>query len=355
MISIDWSHTKGLTTYDGKKVRVVERATLLKSKSSLKSIGVIIEQGCPLSLLYGLLRAGYQVSLIDQFKVKEYREAKGLEKSDANDAMAIYGLAQSQPNLLSPVSLDDSQIQLIDLYQRYKRYQKARVAMVNMQKAYVRQFGEGESRMEIEPMLLFNPSPAVEGEAKSILNVKSINSLNPSPSSGTLPYDIAIDTLKVAETSCLKELVKLTPPIPDTLKIKGLGSRLWAGIYVTANPANFPNSSSYLRYCGLVNLNQLNHKYNRHAKMLYHLLAEEVMQQRDSKFRPVYDKCKADIANKHPDYTKLHIHNAALNRTATFIAKEVFKVLKLSNLQLQPATGQGVIRKADSSGLSQGG
>ena len=34
---------------------------------------------------------------------------------------------------------------------------------------------------------------------------------------------------------------------------------------------------------------------------------------------------KVDIAEKHPDYTKGHIHNAALNRTATFLAKEIYK------------------------------
>jgi len=117
--------------------------------------------------------------------------------------------------------------------------------------------------------------------------------------------------------------VKLAPPIPD-LKIKGLGPRLWAGIYITANPANFPTLSSYLRYCGLVDKEQIGIKWNRHASMLYHLLAEEVMKHRDDKFRPIYDKCKEDIAVKYPEYAKLHVHNGALNRTATFLAKEIY-------------------------------
>ena len=62
--------------------------------------------------------------------------------------------------------------------------------------------------------------------------------------------------------------------------------------------------------------------------MLYHMLAEEVMKQRDLEFRPIYDKCKADITLAHPNYTKGHIHNAALNRTATFLAKKVFNHIK---------------------------
>jgi len=54
------------------------------------------------------------------------------------------------------------------------------------------------------------------------------------------------------------------------------------------------------------------------------MLAEGVMKQRDEKFRSIYDKCKEDIAQKYPEYTKLHIHNGALNRTATFLAKEIY-------------------------------
>ena len=38
-----------------------------------------------------------------------------------------------------------------------------------------------------------------------------------------------------------------------------------------------------------------------------------------------YDKCKEDIREKYPDYTKIHCHNASLNRTATFLAKHIYK------------------------------
>lgn len=360
IIAVDWSHIKGLTIYDGKKVSVVDRKALLKKLAGESIINVktkkflnpastgaggesieaiksktpinpsaplvILERECPLSLIYDILKVGCQVSTIINFEVKAYREARGIEKSDENDAIAIYELAQEKPNLLSLVSLDDAQIQLVDLYQRYKRYQKARVAMVNMRKAYIRQFGDGvKSTSKVQSSFGFNPSPAIEGEGESIENIKSTTSFNPSPSDGTLPYGIGIDTLKAAENSCLKKIVKLAPPVPQSLKIKGLGPRIWAGIYITANPANFPTLSGYLRYCGLVNLDQLDHKWNRHASMLYHMLADEVMRQRDERFRPIYDRCKENIATKQADYSKKHIHNAALNRTATFLAKEVWQ------------------------------
>jgi len=259
------------------------------------------------------------VNVISNHAAQDYRVEHGIQKSDKNDAKIIYELASNGAKLTS-ISLDDKELQLLELYQRYKRYQKARVSIMNMRKAYIRQFGGGESSRTFESIGAINPSPNLEGEGESSLSVQSESKLNPSPS---LPYDIGIDTLKAAENSCLKKIVKLAPPILEGLQIRGLGPRLWAGIIITANPANFPNLSSYLRYCGLVNLDQLNHKWNRHANSLYRMLAEEVMKLRDDKFRPIYDKCKADIAQRFPDYTKGHIHKAALNRTATFLAKEI--------------------------------
>lgn len=357
MLAIDWSHTKGLAVYDGKKVRILDRKALLerlagKSMSEVKSkikinpaslgaedksiVGikstskfnssallVILEQGCPLSLIYDLLKVGYQVSSISNRATQDYRTKHSIEKTDETDAKLIYELASNGAKL-TPVSLGDNQIQLVELYQRYKRYQKARVALGNMKKAYVRQFGDGKSMSAIKSKGFFNPSRVIEAEGESVFTMKSTIQFNPSASDGTLPYDIGIDTLKAAEASCLKKIVKLAPPVPQCLRIKGLGPRLWAGIYITANPANFPKLSCYLRYCGLVDKKQIGTRWNRHACMLYHMLAEEVMKLRDEKFRPIYDQCKGDIAASHPFYTQKHIHNAALNRTATFLAKEIY-------------------------------
>ncbi|MBA7699346.1 hypothetical protein ES703_108041 [subsurface metagenome] len=381
MIAIDWSHTKGFTAYDGTRVSVLDKKALLKrlaggsihklkSKSSVNPASggasgesnkefysrqafnppaplIILEQGCPLSLVYDILKTGCEVHTINTWATQDYRVKHKIEKSDENDAKIIYELANKGAKLI-PVSFDDKEIQLLELYQRYKRYQKARVAMTNMRKAHVRQFGDGlksnihlkssgyvnnpspdcegdgESTLLVKSSSYLNPSPATEGEGESTLNIQSNLGFNPSLSDGTLPYDIGIDTLKAAENGCLKKLVKLAPPVPQALKIKGLGPRLWAGIYITANPTNFPRLSSYLRYCGLVDKKQLGTKWNRHARMLYHMLADEVMKLRDEKFRPIYDQCKADIAGRYPEYTKIHIHNAALNRTATFLAKKIY-------------------------------
>lgn len=326
MIAVDWSHTKGLVTYDGNKLRTEDKKSLIKrlqkksedveestiffqSKRAIHSASFILEQSCPTSLIYDLLRAGSQVYLISNRATQDYRVAQGIEKTDDNDARIIWELANNGAKL-KQVNPDDRVMQLHSLYHQYCRYQKARVAMQNMKKAYLRHFGDGESSHDLKSIIRSQPSPNA--------------------------FDIAIDTLKAKEKSLLQELIPLVaggesrtgfqsnqsiqPPV-----IKGLGYRIWAGITVTANPSEFKCLSAYLRFCGLTQDAIESHKYNRHARMLYHMLAEETMKLKDPTFRPIYDKCKADIAARHPDYTKMHIHNAALNRTATLLAKAIFE------------------------------
>jgi len=358
MIAIDWSHTKDLTTFDGKKVRVEPLKTLLKrlqkdgtggeskpweqskallhppvpikageeSKTTVESNilphspAVVLEAGCPMTLIYQLILAGAEVSLIDNKATENYRKEQSIEKTDENDAQIIYHLANNGAKL-QPIIADDKLVQMHDVYHKYCRYQKARVSLQNMQKAHLRHYGSGarESTTRIQTRMAFHLVPDLT------------------------PYDIAVDTLHAREKSLLKRLEVIAKGVPlfeaggeSTVTtqsilyahppaIKGLGQRLWLGILVAANPTNFKCLSAYLRFCGLTSDVMASHQYNRHAKMLYHMLAEEVMKQRDKTFRPIYDKCKADIAEKHPDYTKGHIHNAALNRTATFLAKQIYQ------------------------------
>ena len=323
MIAIDWSHTKDLATFDGKKSRTETAKALLKrlegesnitKESIVKSQpSIVIEQGCPLSLIYSFAKEGHTVGLIDNHATEAYRQEFNIGKTDENDAKIIYKLANDGAKLQT-IDASDKMLETHSLYHQYCRYQKARVAMTLMKKAHERAYGNGESIVMIES----------KRESQS----------NPYDLS---PYDIAIESLQSREKSLLKQMEggksKTLVESKSTLNppsIKGLGKRIWIGLMVTANPASFKNLSAYLRYCGLTSDVVKSHKYNRHAKMLYHMLAEGILKQKDPEFRPIYDKCKADITESHSDYTKLHIHNAALNRTATFLAKRIFEHCKPS-------------------------
>ena len=329
MIAVDWSYTKDLTTFDGRKVRVETKEALLKrlEKESIKKVQsnnhhrfLVLEQGCPISLIFYFVRHGVEVKTISNRATEEFRKANKSEKSDEADARIIYGLA-SNGAVLQPMEVNNRLIQMQDVYHQYCRYQKARVAMQNMKKAHRRTYGDGGSES----------NRAVESTED--LQLPDLS-----------PYDIAIDTLEAREKTLLKKLEQIYKGIPlfeeaggesstgvlsnrthQPPAIKGLGTRIWLGILVTANPGDFKCLSAYLRFCGLTNNTfSETHKYNRHARMLYHMLAGEILKQRDPKFRPIYDKCKVDLAEKHIDYTKGHIHNAAMARVSTFLAKEIF-------------------------------
>ena len=227
MIAIDWSHTKDLTTFDGKKVRIESVTALLKrlhhnggestppeksritlhpplgtkaggeSKEGLKSIvvahspAVVLEAGCPMTLIYRITLAGASVSLIDNKATENYRKEHDVGKTDENDARIIYKLARDEAKL-TLIALDKKLLQMHDVYHQYCRYQKARVSLQNMKKAHLRHYGSGAG--------------------ESIINIQSTLPCNLVPD--LLPYDIAIDTLHAREKSLLKRLEVIAKGMP---------------------------------------------------------------------------------------------------------------------------------------------
>ena len=200
MIAIDWSHTKGLTTYDGQKIRtetlkelshmtedkVGEESRLqIKPNLAFQLPTVVLEQGCPLSLCYALLRVGTTVSLIDNKATEQYRKANGIERMDENDARIIYELAQNGAKL-QELNLTSKMIQLYDIYHQYCRYQKARVALQNMKKAHLRHYAIGKSRSEVKSSRMLQPI-AEDGTGESRPYIKS-RGLPPSARPSTLRH-----------------------------------------------------------------------------------------------------------------------------------------------------------------------
>lgn len=305
IIAVDWSYIKKLTTYDGVTVKVESQQQFLRRmmERKLEPSVVIVEQGCPLSLVYSLLRAGSSVRYISNGATCHYRETHGEKKTDENDARAIWELSQSGAKLTES-SLSDTELRVHSLYGSYHRYQKARLAMLSMKKAHERHYGGGESDMKVS---------------------KSVLALQPPP------YDAGIKSLKVAEEQCLRELETVVPKPPP---MRGLGIRIWAGVSAVADPRRFRNLSSYLRFCGLTQQAVASKHYSRRARSLYHNLATCMLKCDNQEFRHIYDKCKADISDRHLGYTKAHVHDAALNRTATFLAKHIFHYMKSKELEL---------------------
>jgi hypothetical protein len=298
LIAIDWSTSKQLTTFDGKVTRKEPLNTFINRILDIKPIKIVLEESCPLVILHQLLIHKMPTYFIDIYTTQRYRDECKIRKTDSNDAQIIWHESQKD-NHLRKVKLTNTDIQLYGMYNRYCRLQKARVALDNMRTSHLKHFG------------------IVELEA----------------------YDKAITILHDKEKDMIKKITHAD--ILNKPKIKGLGKRIWVGILITAHPRQFPCLSAYLRFCGLTKDSKEAHKYNRHIRSLYFMLSEEIMRKRDIEFRPIYDKCKADLKERFPLHNKAHIHRAALNRTATFLAKAIYNHCKL-NTKKNPAGQAGL-------------
>ena len=273
MLAIDWAHTKKLIACGGDGTTAMTPDELLE----LPETDIVVEDSCPFKLLLRLLKAGKAVSTIPGQEVAGLRKERGLDKSDEVDAQLIYELAPKA----QPLSLDSHEVKLKEIYYRFISYQKTRIVLENQLRAFRQTFG---------------------GQAD-------------------LGFTIATEAIAAQEHSYLERLKKFIPRPPQPLaKIKGLGDRLWAGLLVVAHPKRFPTLGAYLRFCGLKQGN----RYNRHARMLYYLLAKEVVMQKDKEFYPLYQKMKADLGERNPEWKKGHLDKAARNRVATMIAKRVY-------------------------------
>ena len=289
MLAIDWAHTKELVLYDGKTFTKTNRKGLTKY---LNHDSVVMEQGAPISLSWFIFRK-CPLYFMNAKKVAEYRRTNALEKSDEMDAMTIWMVAQNKDNIIL-ASLDKTEIKLAMLYHLYLTYQKARIALSNQVKGAKRYYGS----------FLDNQLSGLEN---SIIEIK--------------------------EKDLLKEIEKLTPKMPEDIdKIKGIGPRLWAGILCIANPKDFYSVNAYLKYCGLIDHKNINYNYNRDARVIYWLISDQIVKHRTPEYREFYDKAKLTLASKNPDWKPYRVNNAALNRLATVLAKDIYKTIK-SQLQ----------------------
>lgn len=288
MLGIDWSHTKGLAVANEEGVAIVKTA-----KSIPQDGRVAIEAGAPLQLLFELLRQGREVILIDAKAVKARRDEFNIEKTDETDANLIKSLGDEGLGRL--LFKEAKAIKLVHCYARYLKNQKARIALSNIWEGHKRYFGDWLS------------------------------------SADKFAYEYSLEQIEAAEHSCLDELESLSPNPPTQLRrLKGLGARLWGGIVATADPRLFQHQHQYLAYCGLTAKSRNSQKFSRKARVVYFLLAEQMLKQKNEEYRKIYDEAKQESVERHErgeckcKYPKAHNHKVGMNRVSTALAKEVY-------------------------------
>ena len=300
MLAVDWAYTKELVLFDGKKISRTDQRGLVKYLNQ----ETVIENGAPISLCWNIFRKA-KLYYILPLATKEYRETHNIEKSDEADARVIWGLAQDRSNLIE-ASINQRGIRLAMLYHMYLTYQKSRVVLENQIRAAKQYYGDHSGQL--------------------------------------FGIELALDQLKPKEEGLLKEIDQIAPQMPPSLaKMKGFGTRIWAGVICVADPQHFNSVNGYLKYCGYINRDVLKNKFSRDAKLVYWLLTDQIVKQRTEPYRSKYDEIKQTQGELHPEWLeksgyregKGRIDNIARNRVGTMLAKNVYRIVKDNPLLIQ--------------------
>lgn len=247
---------------------------------------VFIEAGCPTELLKGILEDN-DVFVVPGDRVRRFREAIGLRKTDSNDAFSLRDLARQENGRFRQLAHRDSNE--IDNQNRYAYYCQVSAliaSLKNRQHAFKTEFGVGL------------------------------------PELNTILSDLG--KVKESAATCFQRFEKDA----RTFGVRGAGPRYIGGILIKAAPRRFPSLSAYLRYCGLKASSVTTGRYSRHSRALYHQLATSVIMHKDPCFYRLYRKVKRDLSRRRPEYKPSRIEAMARNRLATFLAKRVFNDLR---------------------------
>lgn len=281
-VFIDWGVTKLHTVLIGQQTDSKKLST--HDLDSLKPFNAFLEAGCPSHFLYCLIDGECEVYLCDQNLIHSLRGSH--EKSDETDIHYIRELFLRDQTIFHKLSLPQRKdIQIRYIMGQYLHYMKECVSFQHREHAYEKEFGQSETYSEILTTLRKNKA----------------------------------GTLKKLEPLLSEELRKIGD-------IKGIGLRYLAGLLATAHPKKFPTLSKFLSYCGYKNSswNRGTGKYNRVAKCLAWQMSKSIILHKDPTFYKLYLKFKDDLHVKYPDYPKAKINGMAINRTSTFILKELY-------------------------------
>ena len=251
---------------------------------------VYLESGVPKRYIRQMLEHSGRIFLVDNKKVKEFRDNANLKKSDYADTIALKQYIDNSGKKFREITLKNFDLlELKSLYYLYEKQTQHVTRLKNQQSAYVNEYGE---------------------ESADINQAIKVN-----------------ERLK---KNYHKPLAKYFKHEIFLFKdIKGLGERYVFGVMLTANPLDFESKQRYLMYCGFKNKDQIGNKYNRSSKSIFYQISKEVIMKKDKKYYPFYLEIKSAIVQKHnPEWTKGHIDNAARNRIATLIAKKFYRRIR---------------------------
>lgn len=297
---VDWGHfDEKVVFYDGKKI--------LKKKPKLQAGDEIYCENIPLKISKPLLDAGVLIFRVHQNLVAAFREEQNIDKSDENDALAIYMYYNEHTEDFKPYVGEDP---LKLLYATFKEIQKLRVSTGNRVWAAGKDENNSRTMKEIEKMEE---------------NVKR---------------DMLVELERFPVWSWLKE-------------IKGIGVATSAGLIAhIGDISRFEHRGNLYSFAGLKVIDGVAQKKKKGETMnanqdlkalLIGVIADSFNKQRTETYREIYDTTKqTELAKKYaPGYlaglyhgykkedTHLllnHAHKRALRKTAKLFLSHYWEV-----------------------------
>lgn len=351
-LSFDWATKKALTVYNpgtGKTKQVQNTIPAFeKLLATLKDpAALLFEFGGGDTFKIMAFRAGHFVLQIPGKKIKDYRDKRGIEKSDPSDAKLIYDFYVENGgeaakgilrNSILGVRLPSSNKKGAAAIGKVRNSFKPRLCRPSSKNK------GGSAKVVLRnsagrvpsPFYLFKESNAKIAEIKILFRThedlkKSMVREKNRLFAFNLQFRIAqvaddrINKIQAQKEASIAAKQKELETLKEILKkkleafeiwtyykrTKGIGPIIMAGLIGELGGRQFEDNGGLKHYAGMVA--RADHKnFNRYVKMILFHFAELVIKTRTPKWRPLYDSMKIYYAKKHKDWRPGKIHAYAM-------------------------------------------
>lgn len=318
VFSFDWAIKKKLARYDSITNKVKEIANTIeafeKFLAKLKTPAMMLfEHGGGDTYKIMAYRAGHTVAQVPGKRIKDYRDANNLAKSDAVDAKAIYDYFIKEGGGVALTVSKRIRISMPPADAKNGGGTRCRVSarIVGELPAPFSIFTEQDAEVA-EIKILYR-----EHESIKVSMVREKNKLR----AFALKFEIArvagdavgkikkeakieIASKEKRLTLLKKELAKKVEPFPvwaHYKDVKGIGPTIVAGLVGELGGRTFDGRAGLKHYAGMMPRADDNN-YNRYIKATLFQFAGCIIKARTPKWRPLYDDIKKYYAKKHKDW-----------------------------------------------------
>ena len=295
IFSFDWATKKALTVFDSQAKKVksipnqIEEFEKFLEKIKESTI-MLFEFGGGDTFKIMAFRTGHTILQVPGKKIKDYRDSKGIEKSDEADAKLIYdfyidngGSAEGKvskkitlylPSSFSIFTEQDAGIAEIKIL--YREHENIKTSMVR----------------EKNKLFAFN----LQFKIARVANDR-IAKIKEQKETSIKAKEIELSTLK----KIIEKKVEKFQVWQHYKDVKGIGTTIIAGLIGELGGRQFENGGSLKHYAGMIPRND-HHAYNRYVKVTLFQFAECIIKHRTPIWRELYDNMKIYYAEKHEDW-----------------------------------------------------